>query len=926
MSFKRLYIIKYLFCALFFAYSFCGFSEERAGRDSALYDAGIIADSLEIPADTSSIDTSYVTPAADTVENKEKGGGLKDIVEYQATDSMIFFNGNIGRLYGDSKVVYGTTSLESGFIQMNMDSSVIYATGVKDSSGVMSGYPVFTDNSGKYESKKVIYDYETEKGIISGVVTQQGEGYVTGNKTKKINEDEFCMVDGKYTTCDKVDDPHFYLALSKAKVKPHGYIVSGPAHLVVEDVNLPLFIPFGYFPINSGVSSGILSPSYGDDLSRGFYLKDFGYYFAFNDYVDLALTGEFYTKGSWGIKARSRYRKRYKYSGNLNASFLETVNSEKYLPDYSKYYNASVVWSHTQDAKANPYRSFSASVNFQTSGYTRSDLNSYYNASAFAASTKSSTVNMTQRFPNSPFTISMSGSVTQSSRDSLVSVSFPSLRVSMSTITPFKRKNKVGDEKWYEKIRVGYTASMSNSINRVKEYDFFEKNIIKDWKNGIQHSVPVSATFSVLKNINLTPSLSYRERWYSSHINKSYDEVNNTVVSDTVWGFNRVWDYSASVSASTKLYGMYRPWAWLFGNKISRIRHVLTPTVSFSYHPDFSSSFYGYYGTYSYENADGDMVTQRYSKYSNSLYGVPGAGKSGSIGLSIANNLEMKVRQVTDTSDTYKKVSLIDNLSFSTSYNLAADSLNWSNISTSIRLKFGKNYSLSLSGALDPYTYALDKSGNPYKTNTTQWKKNKIIGKLISTGTSFSYTFSNKMFSKKKKDKNGKKSDKENESSDSGVHVDKNGFSADGGLSGGDGSSSSDTGKDIYDPESNLYQDFKLPWSLSVNYSLRYRRSTFNKEKLEYNHKFSHNLSFSGNISLTDNWKFSASTSYNFQQHKLTTMNCTVYRDLHCWEITGSFIPIGNYKSYNITIRVKSSILKDLKYEQHQNPYDNTIW
>jgi len=853
--------------------------------------------------------------AADSIRKSDSIAAKKkqtfsEIIDYQSRDSLVFLAGGMGYLYGEGKITYGEMNLNAGFIRMDMDSTLLFASGIPDSVGKLVEKPVFKDKGGEYESESMRYNFKSKKGMIAQVVTQQGEGYVVSGKTKKLSDDVMCMVDGKYTTCDNHEHPHFYLDLSRAKVKPGKYIVSGPAHLVMEDVDLPLYIPFGYFPFKGNYSSGMLTPTYGDELSRGFYLKDGGYYFAFNDYVDLALTGELYSKGSWGLSAKSSYRVRYKYSGSFNASYLETVTSEKNLPDYAKAKNLSLTWSHSQDAKANPYRTFSASVNFQTSGYTRSDLKSYYNPQAFATNTKSSTINYTQRFPESPFSLSSSMSVSQRSQDSTLTVSLPNLSVNMSSINPFKRKNPVGDERWYEKIRVSYSGTFTNSISQVKEKDFLKQSFIKDWRNGIKHSIPISATFNVLNYINITPQVNYTERWYSSSLDKHFDDALNKVVTDTLWGFNRVWDYSASVSASTILYGTYQPIAKLFGSKVKMIRHVMTPSVSFSYTPDFGAKRYNYYDKYTYIDANGVAQTESYSRYSNSLYGGPGQGRSGSIGFQVSNNLEMKVNQETDTATIEKKVSLIDDFTFGSSYNMAADSLNWSDISASIRLKFGKSYTFSLSGAFDPYTYVLDESGtNPVKVNTTQFKKNHIPGRLIGTGTSFSYTFNNNTFKKKdKKDKQGGGIPKEGEENAQKTETQET------------------PPAEPQDPESALYAPFKMPWSLTVNYSLRYARKDFNKERLEYDHAFTQNVTLNGDISLTDKWKLNASTSYNFDTKEFATMNCSVTRDLHCWEMTASFIPIGKWKSYNVTVRVKSSLLQDLKYEQHQNPSDNTIW
>jgi hypothetical protein len=923
-----------LFCCLIFPLH----SQAKPAGDSGKSSVSVKTDRRKpATAHTAGHDSTVVSPAAaDSMAKKDSIAGKKnqtltEIVDYSATDSLVFGGDGTGQLYGASTVTYGDLNLNAGYIKMNMDSSLLYATGRPDSVGKIIETPVFKDKSGEYQSKNLRYNFKSKKGMISQVVTQQGEGYVVSETTKKQADDIMCMVNGKYTTCDNHEHPHFYLDLSKAKVKPGSYIISGPAHLVMEDVDLPLFLPFGYFPFKGNYSSGILTPTYGDELSRGFYLKDMGYYFAFNDYMDLALTGELYSKGSWGIKARSSYRVKYKFSGSFNASYIETVTGEKNLPDYAKEKDLNVTWTHSQDAKANPYRTLSASVNFATSGYTRNDLASYYDAEAFSTNTKSSSVSLTQRFPDSPFSLSASASISQRSSDSTMSVVLPTLNVSMSSIYPFKRKNAVGDERWYEKIHLNYTGTFSNKISSVKEQEFLNKSLIKDWINSIKHSIPVSATFSVLNYINLTPSFTYTESWYSSSLNKTYDNNLEEVVIDTTWGFNRVYEYSTSLSASTVLYGMFQPNQKIFGDKINMIRHVLTPTIAISYHPDFGAKRYGYYGTYSYLDADGDETSVTYSRYSH-VGSSPSRGESKSIDFSLSNNLEMKLKQKTDTAVVFKKVSLIDDFTIGSSYNMAADSLNWSDIAASIRLKFGSKYTLNLSGSFDPYTYILDSSGDPVQVNTTQFEKYGIPGRLISTGTSFSYTLNNDTFKKRTKQ------DKKNGSAEGkptggpGAEATGTGGTGGGGAAATDGKSPNGTpgtppeDNKPYDPEAELYAPCKIPWSLSLNYSLRYARSDFNEQRLEYDHEISQNVSFSGNIALTDKWKFTASTSYNFNTKKLTTMTCSASRDLHCWQMSASFIPIGSYKSYSFSISVKASILKDLKYDQHQNSNDNSIW
>ncbi|HET9570726.1 MAG TPA: putative LPS assembly protein LptD [Bacteroidales bacterium] len=848
------------------------------------------------------------TAVKDSSSKSVKEQSITEIVEYSAKDSLVFEEGGVARMYGTGSVKYGELKLDAGYIQMDMDSSLLSAVGRPDSAGKMTEDPVFKDESGEYKSKGLKYNFKSKKGLISQVVTQQGEGWIVGGTTKKMTDDVLCMVNGKYTTCENQDHPHFYLDLSKAKVKPGSYIVSGPAHLVMEDVDLPLMLPFGYFPFKGKYSSGFLMPTYGDELQRGFYLSNMGYYFAFNDYVDLALRTDLYSKGSWGVKVNSTYRKRYKFSGNFSASYVETVSGEKSLPDYSKAKDLRISWSHSQDAKADPFRTFSASVNFATSGYTRNDLASLYNQNAFAENTKSSSVSYSQRFPESPWSLSASMTVNQSSKDSTLSVSLPGLSLNMTTIYPFKRKNAVGEERWYEKIRVGYSGRMANSISNVKEYDIMHKSIIKDWRNGVMHSIPISATFNVLNYISINANMSYNERWYSSSLDKSYDPVIDKVVTDTSWGFNRVWDYTASVSASTKLYGMYQMNPKIFGN-ISQIRHVMSPDISLSYRPDFGQSRYGYWDEFSYLDSKGKEQVVTYSRFSNGLYGSPGRGESGTVNFSVANQVEMKIKQVTDTAINYKKVSLIDDLRFGTSYNMAADSLNWSDITASIRLKFSPSYSLNLGGSFQPYTFILNSDGNPVRVNRTQFAKYGIPGRLTGTGTSLNYTLNNDTFKKLAKIFQKKQANADAE----------NGAKP-------EGTENQSTPAKPLDAESALYAPCKIPWSIGISYTVRYGQSDFNKKKLEYNYDLSQNLSFSGSLSLTDKWKFNASTSYNFDAKRLATMNCSVSRDLHCWTMTASFIPIGPYKSYNFTIAVKSSLLEDLKYEQHQNPRDNNLW
>ena len=876
-----------------------------------------LPDSILIRPDSllKSVDSILVDSVmTDTVQAPPpKKSPLEDVLKYTPHDSIVFLSNNQAYMYGQGVVTYQDIELDADEIRMNMDSSTVFAIGRPDTAGEIVGNPIFKDKSGEYESATMKYNFKSQKGYITNIITQQGEGYLTGGSTKKNKEGDFYLKDGKYTTCDDHECPHFYLQLTKAKMRPKKNIVTGPAYLVLAGVPLPLAIPFGFFPFTEKYSSGIIMPTFGDEMARGFYLRDGGYYFAINDYIDLALTGEIYTKGSWGLNAMSNYVKRYKFSGNFNMGYLVTILGDKGMPDYQKQTNFRLIWSHSQDAKANPNMSFSASVNFTTSGYDRNNLNSYYNATSFTENTKSSTVNMTYNFPNTPFSISATANITQRSKDSTLNVSFPDFTLNMSRVYPFKRKNPVGKEKWYEKISLNYTGLFRNSIE-TKQNLFFKSSLIKDWRNGMQHTIPVSATFSLFKYLNISPSFNFTDRMYTNRIMQQWDPQSAAVVRDTTYGFYNVFNYSFSVSAQTKLYGFYRPLPFFGGKKIQMIRHVFTPSVSFSAAPDFGSSRYGFWQTYS-KIENGKRVDVKYSPFSHGIFGTAPQGKQGTVSFNVSNNLEMKVNSDRDTTGV-RKISLIENLTAGISYNMAADSMNWSNINTSILIKLTKNFNLQASAVFDTYTYQLNEYGNPVRVNIPRWKAGKGLGRLSSTGTSFSYTFSNDTFKKKSKNNT-----KETETSTNETPIDNNTENTEN-RENESQEKTEDSGLEMKDG----YMVWNVPWSLSVNYSINYGYGTFNKKKMEYNGKITQNLSFSGRIQPTKNWSFNFSASYDFDAKKIAYMNCGITRDMHCWTMSANFIPVGPYKSYNFHISVKSSLLSDLKWDKSGNSYDRLKW
>ena len=538
-------------------------------------------------------------------------------------------------------------------------------------------------------------------------------------------------------------------------------------------------------------------------------------------------------------------------------------------------------------------------------------MNSYY-SSAFTENTKSSSVNLTYRFPQSKWSLSTTLNVSQRTQDSTLSVSFPNFTLTMSQIYPFKRKKAVGDEKWYEKIRMSYSGQFQNSLT-AKQDEFFKKNIIKDWRNGMKHSIPISATFNLFKYINFTPQISFTDRMYTNKVRRQWDPNAAAEVCDTTYNFYNVWDFSASMSLDTKIYGFYQPLPFL-GNKVKMIRHVLTPTISFSASPDFSSSFFGYYGTYQYVDVNGKEQTRKYSLFPNSMFGVPGQGKTGAVTVSLANNVEMKVRDDNDSIGE-KKISLIENFTVSQSYNFAADSLNWSNINTSLNLRLIKNFNLNLSAVWDVYTYQLNEYGNPVRVNIPRWEVGKGLGRLSSTGTSFSYTFNNDTFKRKKKEGSSPAEDENNTSTDADASATEN-----------ESRSPFSKKKGEVATDADGYMKWTVPWNLTVNYSVSYGYGAFDKEKLEYKGKITQNLSFSGNIRPTKNWNFGFSASYNFDTGKIAYMNCNISRDLHCFSMRASFVPVGPYKSYNFHIAVKSSMLSDLKYQKRSSMSNGVNW
>lgn len=869
--------------------------------------------------DTSLRDSLY----KDTVRKSKSA--LEEPVSYSAKDSITFdYTNSRAHLFGGSQVNYQNLQLTADDISLSLDSSLVHASGRPDSTGAIQGKPLFKQGEDEYEPDRISYNFKTRKAFISNVYTQEGEGFMQSREGKRDSSGVMYVQNGKYTTCD-AEHPHFYVSLTRAKMHPGKNVIFGPAYLVVEDVPLPLAIPYGFFPFSSSYKSGFIMPTYGDETTRGFYLRDGGYYFAINDKVDLKVLGEFYTKGSWGLSAQTNYKKRYRFGGNFFFSYQNTKEGEKNMPDYSVSKSFKLTWSHRQDAKANPTQSFSASVNFATSSYERNNLTSMYNPESYTQSTRTSSVSYSKTFSKVGLTLSGTFNLSQNMRNSSISVTLPTLSISQSRFNPFKRKKAAGKERWYEKIAMSYTGTLANSIN-TKEDKLFHSSLVKDWRNGMRHQVPISASFSVLNYINVTPSFTFTDRMYTHKVMQGWDTERQDVQRDTVYGFYNVYNYNMSISANTKLYGMYRPMPWFGGKKIAAIRHVFTPTVSFSYAPDFSQSRFGFYDSYVKTDANGNVSTVRYSPFSGMMYGTVGQGMTGSVTMDVANNIEMKVRTDKDSTG-YRKISLIDELGGSLSYNMAAKRRPWSDLNLRARIKLTKKYTYSMNAVFATYAYEKDENGRVYVGDHTEWSRGRF-GRFQGTAQNISYSISNETFRKLfgKKHRTTTSDDELDEELDEEEETDPTMQNVDPDRKKGKTGANQESNGDV---DEDGYLKFSLPWSINIGYGVTIRENRqgrFNDKRMRYPYKLSHTLNFSGNIRISEGWNINFSSGYDFNMHKLSMTTASLSRDLHCFQMSCSMV-ISPYTSYNFTFACKAGTLADaLKWKKQSSYSSNIDW
>lgn len=813
------------------------------------------------------------TTAADTVgkKNKEK---IDDPIYSTSEDSIVYdIKDRKISLYGKGQVKYQKSKLDANFIELNTTSKVVFAKGTPDSTGRLAGKPIFEDNGEKFSMETIFYNFNTKKAKVTNIITKQEDGLLHSSIAKMMPDKSTNIAGVKYTTCDDEEHPHFYLNVSKAKVIPNKRIIVGPANLVIEDVPTPLFIPFGFFPNTKGRASGILLPTYGEERTRGFYIGNGGYYFGLNDYWDLELRGSLYTLGSWQSSAETRYKKLYGYSGSFKIQVMHNVIGDKGSTDYFKSNDYTFNWSHTQDPKAHPGTTLSASVNFSTSG---ARYFTYQSPRQNLATSASSSISYSKSWKDKPYNLSVGITHSQNNTDSIYTFGLPSLSFNVNRIQPFQRKkNEDGKVRWYERFGLSYSGELNNQLT-IKEKDLFNGNFNNKFKNGIKHTVPLSYNFNLFNYFNFSPNATYNERWYFSTIRKTWNNNAKRLDIDTVKGFKRAYDYSFGIGTSTTVYGMY---TFKKGMAVQAIRHKMTPSISYSFTPNFANPRYGFFKTV---QTDTLGHTQKYSIFEQGVYGGPSAGNSSAMSFSLGNNLEMKVRSKKDTVTGYKKIKILESLSLTGSYNFLADSMKLSNINFNGNTQLFEKLSVSFGGTLSPYALA----PNGQITKEFLYRKEKKLARL----TNFSFTLDWSL--------SGAEANNVSTTNASQNPI----------LS----QRSIEAGMPAYIP----YANFNVPWDLRLSYTFNYSKpgnlSTTNQI-----------FNTSGNIKLTKKWAVNATSGYDFTMKQISFTQIGITRDLHCWTMSFSWIPIGQFQSWNFSINVTSGMLRDaLKYRKNESYID----
>ena len=815
-------------------------------------------------------------------------------VTYEAKDSIVIdMRNRITYLFGDAVVYYDDIELHADFIQIGFEDQELYATGVADSAGNIHGHPIFKQGETVFRAHEIKYNFKTTKGIINQVVTIEGEGYIFGEKIKKLDDNVSFIKNGRYTTCE-LNDPHFQISFTKAKVMPNDKIVTGPAYLSFGGVPTFLAIPFGYFPIQKGRRSGLIMPTIGQSANRGFYLENFGFYFGISDNVDLLIAGDIFTNGSWAAKLRSNYVVRYKCTGNVQLSFAQNIFGEKYSPNRYKTNDFKIYWDHKQDMKSHPTTRFSAHVDIVSSTYNKYNLSS---VSDYLSNQYTSKINLSTS-AKGVFYVDLTASYAQNTKTGNVDISLPDLNMSVNQFYPFRKKNKT-KLKWYDNISMKWSSQLINQIS-TQDSLVLKADTWRNMQIGMRHSIPISIPIKIAKLINWNTNINLTEKWY---LQREWQEMDTTHTDDYIVStinrtmernFFALHDINISTAITTKIYFMYQ---FKRGGLLA-IRHVMSPNLSFIYTPNLSGSTYNEYT---------DLITGErisYSYFANSIFGGVSNKTSAVARFSIANNLEMKVRSKKDTITGTKKIVLLDNVTVSCFYDFAADSLNWSPLTISGRTTLFKQLYITFNIAFDPYCY----NDQGKRINKTEWKENHRLMRFSNTDLSISlnWTLNQNLFKEKKE----KKQQQEPLLTENSLGM------------------------------PNRRPDFTIPWSLTLNYTFAYSVKDniyFYINPIYYplysveeeaavkphTHNIIQTVNVSGEFNVTKKWKIGFTTGYDFSQKSLSYTSIDIYRDLHCWEMRFNWIPFGYRRGWSFTINVKASILQDLKWTKKKDFREN---
>jgi lipopolysaccharide assembly outer membrane protein LptD (OstA) len=833
---------------------------DRSFLPAEQYTANSRPDSLS--SITDSLITDSLKPNVKTV--KISGDAISSKVDYKAEDSLRFeVDSQKVFLYGKAEVQYEDINLKANYIVLDMKNNLVYAEGTIDSTGKLLGKPEFSDGNQTFVAQSMVYNIKTKKGRIREVDTREGEGYLHGETIKKDSNNVIYMSRGRYTTCSDVEHPHYYFALKKLKVIPDDKIVTGPAYLVVGDIPTPLALPFGFFPNKKGQASGILIPQYGEAANIGFFLKDGGYYWGINDFVDLTLQGDIYTRGSFGLRASSNYNNRYRYNGNMSVRYAKIKIGEEGFPNYSLNKDFFVNWRHAQDPKAHPSRRFAADVNIGSSNFNA--LNAT-NTRDILSNTFQSTVRYDYTWANKPFNLSTTARHTQNTINRQMDLTIPDVNFAVNRFFLFRPAEMIGEPKWYQTITAAYNNKVQNQIITT-DTALFNGNfdLRRDLRNGMNHQIPITTSLRAFKYFTFTPAVNYSESWYLQSIRKRFDADLQRPINDTVRGFAAARDINMTAQLRTMVYGMYQ----MLGGPVKAVRHVMTPSLGLTYNPGLTKNP-------AYIDQNGREI--QYSIFEGSMYGAPASREAAIVNFGLVNNVEMKVATKRDSASDYKKIRIFENISFDSNYNMLADSFNLNPLSINARSQPVDFLSFNFVGGYDPYS--LDPvSGR--RVNEFEWNRNNRPGRLTSANLAVTFTM-------RSKNTTGVRTTSPNATADELAQINAN---------------------------RNAYIDFNIPWSLNLSYNYVYNKPA-------YVTQITQAVSINGDISVTQNWKVAFNTGYDLKQKQLTYTSVNIIRDLHCWEMRFNFVPFGLRKSYTLDINVKASILQDLKLSRKRDWYD----